>query len=288
MSYVAFSPDGTMVASDGPAPDGENHGITIWNFSDGAFVRAIKARYLSDDWSIAVADGALLDARSGKTLLKDAALTDSIVAFSPDHSFAVAASLERVPRVTMIRVSDGTILRSFGTRYVSAIAVSPDGNIIATGHWDNVTLWDARSGKRLALLRGFGRYIESISFSADGRLLTAGTDYGELQVWDFAGRKLLHKIDVGGADVSAPAYSPDGKYVAVGTYANGTLTLVDIVRGRVVQQIKVSDLGCGSAAFTPDGRYVIVPSTGGIPGLRRYEVGGTIRVYELMRDATAE
>src|SRR5947199_9176085 len=71
MSYVAFSPDGAMVASDGPAPDGQTHGITLWKFADGAFVRAIEGKAvgaLSDDWSIAVADGALLDARDGKPL----------------------------------------------------------------------------------------------------------------------------------------------------------------------------------------------------------------------------
>src|SRR5712692_9233869 len=42
MSLVSFSPDGTMVASDGPAaPDDVSGDLTLWNFVDGGLIKRL-------------------------------------------------------------------------------------------------------------------------------------------------------------------------------------------------------------------------------------------------------
>jgi hypothetical protein len=68
--------------------------------------------------------------------------------------------------------------------------------------------------------------------------------------------------------------------VAAGTYADGTLSLVEVASGQIRRQAQVSMFGCGSVAFSPDGQYLITPSNGGMIG-RRVERGGTIRVFQL-------
>jgi WD40 repeat protein len=139
------------------------------------------------------------------------------------------------------------------------------------------------SGQRIALLAGFGRYVSGVAFSQDGRWLAAGTDDGNLQIWDVAGRRRMHAMRVGWAYVSTPAFSPDGKLVAAGTYADGTVTLVDVASGAILSQIQVSMFGCGSVAFSPDGRYLLTPSNSGTLQSGRFEKGGSIRVFEVTR-----
>ena len=183
----------------------------------------------------------------------------------------------------MIQTAGGSPVREFGTRYTAALAIHPDNRTLASGHWDNVTLWNMLSGERIALLAGFGRCISGIAFSRGGRWLAAGTDDGNLQIWDVAARRRTHALRVGWAFVSTPAFSPDGKLVAVGTYADGTVTLVDVASGAILSQIQVSMFGCVSVAFSPDGRYLVTPSNSGILQSGRFEKGGSIRVFEVTR-----
>lgn len=289
MSLVAFAPDGCTVASDGAAPDRRPHGLSIWTFPDGQFVRAVgdKPVAISPDWSLLAMEGSLVDLNSGATLLKTPDLVRGGAAcFTPDSKHLVIALTSWVrhrgpKQIEVISTRDTSEVSSFCSRYTTALAVSPDNTTLASGHWDNVTLWDLPTGKRTALLRGFGRYVYGLAFSADGRLLAAGTDTGILQLWEVGTRRHLWSLQVGWGDVSNPAFSPDGHLVAAGTYADGTLSVVDVSTGKPVSQVRVSMFGCGHLAFSPDGRNLIVPSNGGEIGPRRFDIGGTIRVYEL-------
>ncbi len=94
-------------------------------------------------------------------------------------------------------------------------------------------------------------------------------------------RRLLHTLNIGGGDVSNPAFSPDGKLLAAGTYEDGTVTLVDPVSGKILSQVKVAMFGCGSVAFSPDGRFLVTPSNGGLIGPRRFDRGGSVRVFRI-------
>jgi WD40 repeat protein len=138
------------------------------------------------------------------------------------------------------------------------------------------------TGERIAVFHGFGRYVESLGFSKDGKLLATGTDGGELQIWDVHLRTRLHSLSPadGYQYVSTPAFSPDGRLVAIGIYGTGTAFLIDVATGKTLEQEKISDIGCGSVAFSPDGRFLIAPSTGGVVKWP-YDTGGTIRVFKV-------
>jgi WD40 repeat protein len=123
--------------------------------------------------------------------------------------------------------------------------------------------------------------MDGIGFGNDGKTLAAGSDDGELQIWEVETRKLLYSIKIGWADVSTPVFSPDGRLVAAGTYADGTLSLVDVQSGKILSQVQVSMFGCGSVAFSPDGQYLVTPSNGGELRDGTYARGGTVRVFRV-------
>jgi WD40 repeat protein len=74
--------------------------------------------------------------------------------------------------------------------YDPALAVHPDGRLLAAGDWmeQAVSVWDTTSGRRVGLLplKGQQRYVRNLAFSADGKVLVACQGMGFLQFWDVA------------------------------------------------------------------------------------------------------
>lgn len=67
---------------------------------------------------------------------------------------------------------------------LSAIAFSPDGQLIVTGNSNGViNLWRASDGHPLQTLSGHRGAIKSLVFSADGRFLASGASDGSVRLW---------------------------------------------------------------------------------------------------------
>jgi WD40 repeat protein len=192
MSFVAFSSDGSMVASDGPqTPDDSTGSLTLWSFPDGQLIRSLPPRpwAISDDWRYYASEKGIIDMQSGTLVpgFENNGNGRVVSAFSRDGRYvAVANGSKTEGSVRVIRVADGSLLSEFGRRAVFALAFNPQGNILASGHWDNVTLWNVETGERIALLRGFDRYVYGISFSQDGTLLATGTVIQRSTSWEAA------------------------------------------------------------------------------------------------------
>jgi WD40 repeat protein len=285
MSFVSFSQDGTMVASDGPtAPDDVSGNLTLWSFPDGRLIKhlPVQPTAISSDWKSYASFHSVGEVESGKPLISLGDNVYAVHAFSPDCRYVAEspASKGKDSHIRIVELPSGKQVSAFGKHDAFSIAISPDGVTLASGHWNVVTLWNMVTGERLAVLEGFGRYVKGLSFSKDGKLLAAGTDTGGLQIWDVGRRIRLHSLDIEGGEVSEPAFSPDGQLVAVGIYGTGAVWLIDVGSGKIIDHQKVSDLGCGSVAFSPDGRFLITPSTGGLIKWP-YDRGGTIRVFRV-------
>lgn len=286
MSFVAFNDKGSEVASDGAtAPQDVSSELSFWTFPEGRFVRKlpISPTAISDDFKYYASHNALGELTSGRKLLSLDEETYATFTFSHDSRYVAVSEWRKAPKGPKIRVLELPTLRAvseFSRSSAQSMAISPDGETLASGHWDTVVLWNIRSGKPIGKLNGFKRYVRGIAFSRDGSLIAAGTDTGDVQVWDVRHLRLISSVELPGGDVSNPAFNPDGSLIAVGVYGTGTVSLIATKTGEVLDHRQVSDLGCGSVAFSPDGHYLITPSTGGLVTWP-YDRGGTIRVFRI-------
>lgn len=140
---------------------------------------------------------------------------------------------------------------------VAKIAFSPNGKLIAAGHFEGgMSIWDVESGE---LVRRFGermtRSIGNIEFTPDGKtLLTASSD--TVNLWDVATGKQIQSFDDHTWFVSAAVFSPDGKQLLSGS-AEGTAVLWDIESGERIRTLCANPLGnIPAVAWSADGDQV--------------------------------
>ncbi len=111
---------------------------------------------------------------------------------------------------------------------VHAVAVSPDGTLVAAASWASFTAWDVASGKEL--LTGGADEWGCLAFSPAGDTLAVGAGKF-ITLWDVAGRK-LRRTSNWPEEVTALAFGADGAQVVVGS-SSGAIGLFDIATGAV-------------------------------------------------------
>jgi len=103
---------------------------------------------------------------------------------------------------------------------IASLAWSPDGGILAVSGWHEVILRSGDGEQVLGRLVGESPRVESIAFSPNGKQLAiaggAPSEYGEVQIWDVAGKKQVRSIKASTDCFYGISWSPDGSRVAVG------------------------------------------------------------------------
>ena len=151
---MAFSPDGSMLASSGSWNDAA---IRLWD------LRTAKATH------------ALVGHHGPVTT----------VAFSP-HGLTLASGGSD-DTICVWDANTGERLRTIEghTNWVSSVAFTPDGLTLASGSGDGtIRLWNSDTGEHLRTIEGHAEWVSSVAFSRDGLTLASGSSDGTILLWD--------------------------------------------------------------------------------------------------------
>lgn len=192
-----------------------------------------------------------------------------------------------------------TTLITDETTPLYALAISPDGNLLAAGGPGDTSLWDISSiasPRRVAnLIEGSSQetttenapiVVQDLAFSPDGSQLAAGDSAGGTLRWDLAdpgSPVALPPLPTQGASRIVVAYSPDGQALATGGESQ-SLRIWD-ARSRSPEAPifeAPSDGGTAavlSVAFSPDGSLLAAGTSG--REIRRWSMADPARPDEL-------
>ncbi len=182
---VAFSPDGTLVATVGENTRGKGAAV-LWDVAGGQPRRS---------WSYE------------KPMYG--------VAFNPaGDRLAVTGSNGQVD---IYDVGSGELKTSLqhGDKPLFAAAFSRDGKLLATASWDNTAqLWSLPAGELVRTLAGHGDRLYGVQFSPDDRTLATASGDRTVRLWDVATGEVVDILR--GPEFNSLHFSPDGSRLVAG------------------------------------------------------------------------
>ena len=140
----------------------------------------------------------------------------------------------------------------------NALVFSPDNKVLAAGiPRQGIRAWNITTGLELFPFNAAEPFGRALVFSPNGTLLATNGTHVQTRVWDVTTQRDIIPPNV--MNVSALAFSPDGKTLAFG-HPNG-IVLSDITTTGIKERGRISKhRGFGSVlAFSPDGKILLDP-----------------------------
>ncbi|WP_414755247.1 WD40 repeat domain-containing protein [Anabaena sp. CCY 9910] len=239
---VSFSPDGQILASG--SQDGS---LNLWDVPTGKLIRTLKHSepvigvVFSPDGQTLVSNldlGSIIrlwNWRTGEIIrIKDDPDTyqrgfenfkTQPATFSPDGQTLFTTSGSG-SLLQSWNVKTGKRTGSFDAKSsINAVAISSDGNTLATGIRDNaIKLWNINDSKLIHTLTGHQGQVRTVAFSPDGTLLASGSQDGTVKLWNATTGKQISTFTAHKEQVWSVAFHPDGKTFA-STGQDGTVKI---------------------------------------------------------------
>jgi WD40 repeat protein len=163
---------------------------------------------------------------------------------------------------------DWATLRSRTEAGVCAVAVSPDGRLLAAAGDEAVLrLWEVDTGRERQPIRLPGAPGHCVAFSPDGRLVACGTPAGELGLYDALTGEPRRTFPGHEGGVTAVAFSPADALLATGG-GNGIVRLWDWSTEQPARVAGSHRSAVAALAFAPDGRTLAAAGADGAVWLR--------------------
>jgi len=145
---------------------------------------------------------------------------------------------------------------SGNSSWVYSVAISADGQTVASGSHDNtIKIWELKTGKLFGTFSGHYSSVYSVAISADGQTVASGSNDKTIKIWELKTGKLLRTLSGHSNSVSSVAISADGQTVASSSL-DKTIKIWELKTGKLLRTLSGHSDSVRSVAISADGQTV--------------------------------
>jgi WD40 repeat protein len=216
----------------------------------------LALRYAPDDtlWTIEEAGVLRHWAPDGRLLERDfLSDVEDAWAFNADATL-LASGTSEIALWGTARAKE--LARVEAESWVTALAFSPDSQVLAAGHDDGrVSLWKVPGLTALGDLEGHEDGISALAFNADGTQLTTAGDDHRIRVWDVKKKSLVREWQGHTDRVPGLAWHPSGEFlISVGW--DTTARVWEPGRDEPTMLLNAHSDQVNAVAVSPDGKLL--------------------------------
>ncbi|AFY35308.1 serine/threonine-protein kinase [Calothrix sp. PCC 7507] len=195
------------------------------------------------------------------------------------------AVLGQPPKISLGNIALANTLKSTENSVLS-VAISPDGQIIASNSDRTIKLWNLATGESISTLNGHSQKVNVVDITPDGRTLVSGSDDNTIKVWNIATGKQIHTL-IGHSDsIHALVISRDGKTIVSGSDDN-TIKVWNLATGQHIRTLVGHQFWVRSIAISPDAKTLASGSFDKTIKLWNLTKGYTIRTLVSAKTITS-
>ncbi len=295
LKIVCFTPDGQHLLTGGKG----GH-VDLWDIDTGSVLRTLvhsgtvhavavspdgtRLATASNEGTAKIWDLAGQQQRVGAT---ECPVISSSVVFTPDGDHLIAL---QTGQISILDVGSGRRVRTLTAEgaTIDGLSISPDGRSLATVDGDGaVRLRDLSTGIEQWMFQGPTLELSrpdkcTTVFSPDGGQVGVVGDAGKSVLLNAKTGEFLRSLG-GEGDVTCVAFSPNGKYMAVGRREEGVL-LWDRDTGHQQGSYSIEGEDIGGAALSPTSDVIAVGGTDG--GVAAWEVSSGRQMWSAKAHST--
>ncbi|MBZ0308422.1 MAG: WD40 repeat domain-containing protein [Anaerolineae bacterium] len=146
---------------------------------------------------------------------------------------------------------------------IEAIAWSPDGSRIASGHTDgSIKIWNARDHQLIRTLEGHSDAVLSLNWHRNNLQLVSGSWDDTVRIWNTSNGRMLATLSGLRGGIGWVGWHPDGNEIYVFTYTQGkNLHIFDSSTYQLTAELDGGSIA--QVAWHPDMTQIAVASVSG-------------------------
>ena len=169
--------------------------------------------------------------------------------------------------VRVYEVQTGKEVHSFVGHAAGITSVCFVGSTaICSGSNDNtLSLWDAKNGFRIAVLKGHTRPVHGCAANTSGKTIASVSWDRTIKVWDGKSGKINNTLKTYGqhnTPINCVAFHPEGQIIAVGSW-DSTVKIWDTFNQKRLKVLKGHKTAVQACTYAPSGRHIVSASLDG-------------------------